>query len=222
MRYYDELPHKARTAFRNAVGAARDGQVEAIEAFATIGLGLPVVSSTHFVDLFDKAAFRIGSRISPETQAAAVYLFSEESVGPATSLCDDVHTETEALAQGREIRVSMRIADGTCTAADIDWIRARAEALTDQQILEMQPFSGDESDSSELSRRVVRGRKPHTCHWTRETIAPGERHLVISEVCEGAFVQTRHSLLAAYLDVRGEDPGLAVHLAPREEQEAAA
>lgn len=222
MRYYDELPHKARIAFRNAVGAARDGQAEAIEAFAAIGLGLPVVAATHFADLFDKAAYGHGANISPATQQAAIYLFGEESVGVATSLCDDVHAETEHLAGAREIRICMRIADGTCTAADVEWIRARAEALSDDQILEMQPFAGDESDSKELLRRVVKGRKPHTCHWTRETIAPGERHLVIKEVCGGEFVETRHSLLAAYLDVRGEDPGLAAHLAPREPQEAAA
>lgn len=220
MRYWDELPHAARTAFRIVVARTRDGDLTARGIFYAIGV--LDADRTHMADLFDRVALVIHQLPKEAGASARRLLFGLRDEARLTSLFEDMFEEIEFAAKGREERITQRIADGTHSQDDVDWIRARAESLSDELLLEMNPFSGDESEAKELSRKVVRGRVPHTCHWTKRTIQPGERHLVIREVVEGEFLTTRHSVLAAYLDVVGQDPGLAGHLAPRPVNEEAA
>ena len=73
----------------------------------------------------------------------------------------------------------------------------------------------------ELWRKVVRGRKPWTCHYSRRPIRISERHLVICETRDGVMLETRHSLLAVYLMLEGHDPTLPAGFTPVETRRAA-
>ena len=114
-------------------------------------------------------------------------------------------------------RILCRVENGTHNAADLAWIEAAAaRQVTDDDMLQLDVFGGDEADTKELSRRVVRARREHKCHWTGLPIAVGERYLVIREVCEGDFVTTRHSVLAVWFAVYGDDIALSESLRPAE------
>lgn len=120
-------------------------------------------------------------------------------------------------------RILCRVESGKHTAADLAWIEAAAaRQVTDDDMLQLDVFGGDEADTKELSRRVVRARREHKCHWTGLPIAVGERHLVIREACEGDFVTTRHSVLAVWFAVYGDDIALSESLRPAEQPLAAA
>jgi hypothetical protein len=216
MRYFDELPRPAQVAFRNAVGAVRSDEPQPRDTFACLGLkGFDLL--VHYADLFERVAYELHKLEGDGPGVVARLLFGVESANEVIGFAAEIFDEVEYAAKGRQDRIVRRIADGTHSAADVAWIQAQADAASDELLLETRPFDGDQSEATELSRKVVRGRVPHTCHWTRRTIAPGERHVVIKEVVDWEFLTTRHSVLAAYLDVAGEDPGLASHLAPRTE-----
>lgn len=218
MRYFDELPLEARANLRTAIGAWRDG--EPAMTLAVRRLGVPEDMTLRTTgEIFDRM---IGEIAFGSSDSLVEVVFGKEQANRVFLLCEEIHEEQEVLVANRVRRICERIADGRHTSLDVSWLVAQAQTLQYQQILEMRPFDGDESEAKELSRAVVSGRKPHTCHWTKRTIAPGERHLVIKEVVNGEFLTTRHSLLAVYLDVVGEDPGLAAHLAPRPINEVAA
>ncbi|WP_375453482.1 hypothetical protein [uncultured Methylobacterium sp.] len=220
MRYYDELTHAARTTFRIKATTCKVGSREE-EAFAALGIkGLDILVALP--DLFDRVAYALQGLEGEGPSAVAMTLFGVDNLREVLSLATDVFDETEYLHKGREDRIKVRIAAGTHTPADVDLIKARAVEMSDEVMLDINPFDGDETETKVLSRDVVRGRVAHTCHWSRLTIPPGERHLVIKEVAEGKFVTTRHSMLAVYLDTMGEDPGLAAHLAPKPIDEVAA
>ena len=85
--------------------------------------------------------------------------------------------------------------------------------MIDEDVLRMQPFDTDQIDARLISAKVVRGRRAHVCHWTGYAIPAGERHLVLREAVDGKILTTRHSLLAAYLDVVAGDGSIAELLA---------
>ncbi|WP_279482293.1 hypothetical protein [Aureimonas sp. SK2] len=75
----------------------------------------------------------------------------------------------------------------------LDEIRRRAALLTDDELLSVEPFEGDDGDVRVLSSKVVRGRWEHRDHWSGMPIPKGELHVVRGEVCDGEFLTTRHS-----------------------------
>lgn len=120
-------------------------------------------------------------------------------------------------------RILFRFDCGTFNDLDLAWVQRKAvDQVTDEDMLGVDAFSGDQGEARELSRRVIRGRKDHTCHWTGLTIPAGEPHLVLSEVMEGDFITTRHSRLACWFHVYGGDLALAEMLKPAEPPLAAA
>ncbi|GJE74331.1 hypothetical protein [Methylorubrum suomiense] len=120
-------------------------------------------------------------------------------------------------------RICARIDHGTFNDADLAWVQAAAaRQVTDEDLLGMHPFDGDQGDAKKLSRRVVRGRRDHRCHWTSLTIPAGEPRLVIKEVMDGEFIATRHSRVAAWFDVYAFNGSLAEMLKRDEAPLAAA
>lgn len=109
-----------------------------------------------------------------------------------------------------EGRIMCRIESGHWHATDLAWVQRRAaEQVTDEDMLNLDVFSGDQGDARELSRRVVRARRDHMCHWSGLPIAVGERHLVIREMLDGEFLVTRHSVVACWFGVYGGGLDLA-------------
>lgn len=134
-------------------------------------------------------------------------------------LADRALSEPEREA-ARRARIVARIRRGDYSEADIAWLEERAAAMSDAQIMETQPFEGERV--TEIRRRVVTATTPQTDHWTRRTIVPGERHLVLVEMLNGRERETRHSLLSSYLHVAAGDGGATEFLAEYEDHHALA
>lgn len=104
-------------------------------------------------------------------------------------------------------RILARVEWAQHNATDIAWLKAKAAAMVvDDDFMAMVPFEGDETEVTELERRVVRARREHTCYLTGLPIAVGERHLVLREVAEGRFTTTRHSGVAAWFEAHAGIP----------------
>ncbi|QDI82429.1 hypothetical protein E8E01_19405 [Methylorubrum populi] len=223
MCYIDELSPSARAQFV-AQGQSAIAGGAAVEAFRALGVEhLPTLGPE---DTFDKVAGAIGQIIQPTEETAGrlvavATLFGEDEAPRVVELRQDLFEEIETLAMASLRRIVGRISDHRATDADLAWLLTEAETLTDEMVLMANPFDGDQGDAVELRRQVVRARKPWACHWTKRLIAVGERHLAITETYEGRMLTTRHSLLSVYLDVAGEDPAVAIELAPAEHRRAA-
>jgi len=99
-----------------------------------------------------------------------------------------------------------RLESGCASPEDIAAAAAMATFLADWEILNIDVFSGDESDVRVLSAKVVKGRTAHVDHYSQRPIPVGARHLVIREMCEGEFLTTRHSELSLWMLWQGYDP----------------
>jgi hypothetical protein len=80
---------------------------------------------------------------------------------------------------------------------------ALARMLHDDELLNFDPFSGDDSATTILDNRIVRGRREHVDQYTMLPIRKGERHRVLKEVDEGQFLTTRHNELTGWLSLHG-------------------
>ncbi|BAQ47665.1 hypothetical protein [Methylobacterium aquaticum] len=226
--YVDELPN---TAWAN-YGVWRDsllrGDTDAhalaygldAHVFETDARGARIPVLRNPPTLFEDLAVGIYRTADYEARLAAIVaIFGSSAQRDVWFLIKDCVEERDMPAEFHDLqgRILCRVESGTHNAADLAWIEAAAaRQVTDDDMLQLDVFGGDEADTKELSRRVVRARREHRCHWTGLPIAVGERHLVIREVCEGDFLVTRHSILAVWFAVYGDDIALSESLRPAE------
>lgn len=79
--------------------------------------------------------------------------------------------------------------------------------LSDPELLSVDPFQGDFTESIVLKNKIIDGRKPHVDHYSGWPIEIGERHRVIVERTEdNELCQTRHSRLSLWMMYNGGDP----------------
>lgn len=219
--YADELPDEA---WANALvwdTRVRSGDEDAVVLARDLHLGFDSPLGPDRLDaLLYGVALNLAAipdRMAQEKAVAAIFgshclrqvhdLFKAMGGDP---LVDD-----EARATFLQERILGRVEWAQHNATDIAWLKARAAAtVVDDDFLQMVPFQGDETEVTELERRVVRARREHTCYLTGLPIAVGERHLVLREVAEGAFTTTRHSAVAAWFEAHAGVP--AERLIPAE------
>ncbi|WP_449409687.1 hypothetical protein [Methylobacterium komagatae] len=233
-RYVDELPDTALANF----GVWRDsllrGDADALalasslctDVFLKDDFGARVPELRDASSMFESVATGIYRTADYDARLAAIVaIFGSAAKRDVWFLVRDYvdETSTPELDHDLKGRILCRVENGTHNAADLAWIEAAAaRQVTDDDMLQLDVFGGDEAETRELSRRVVRARREHRCHWTGLPIAVGERHLVIREVCEGDFLVTRHSVLAVWFAVYADDIALSESLRPAEQPLAAA
>ncbi|WP_207182640.1 hypothetical protein [Methylobacterium indicum] len=216
MDYIDELRDGAAEHFREWLAAlsAEDGyaraaawglrlQLEGLtpaEALVRVAEGMERHAGPHRV--LYAASVAGGAYDDPD--AIESMMETVEAI-----LSDRVLSEAER-EETRRSRIVARIRLGSYDEVDIEWLEVRAAAMTDAEMLKMDPFDGEEI--TELSRRVVTCGTAVRDHWTRRVIEPGERHLVLREALQGREHETRHSELSAYLHVVAGDGGAAEFL----------
>lgn len=223
-RYVDELPATAWANLAVWIDSVRrhDHEPKALAYTLDVDVARPVA------DLFKDVAAGILKLQNPKSQAVAIRvifgsLAEREVIDIIQDLAEEADPEMPTAFHNLQGRILFRIGRGTFNDLDLAWVQRKAvDQVTDEDMLGVDAFSGDQGEARELSRRVIRGRKDHTCHWTGRTIPAGEPHLVLSEVMEGDFIKTRHSRLACWFHVYGGDLALAEMLKPAEPPLAAA
>lgn len=232
--YVDELPDTAWANLDVWQDRVLQGDVDAqalaysldVPVFQRDAAGARTTQRRHPAALFEDLAAGIYGTADHEARLKAIVaIFGGAARRDAWFLIKDCVEERDMLTRDRDLqgRILCRVENGTHNAADLAWIEAAAaRQVTDGDMLRLDVFGGDEADTKELSRRVVRARREHRCHWTGLPIAVGERHLSIREVCEGDFVTTRHSVLAVWFAVYGGDIALSESLRPVEDPLSAA
>lgn len=216
-RYADELPDTAfgnyavwRDALIRDERGARSLAIRLdVDAFRTGSPVAGVRDLTNFDEMFVAVAGGIED-IEDATERSRTIrdIFGSLAEREVEDLIEAVVMQDEA--RNLQARILYRVDRGSYTDADLAWIRRQAaQHVTDDDFAFMDPFQGDESEVTVLSRRVVRARREHRCHWTGLPIPVGERHLVLRETADGEFVTTRHSLVAAWFSAYADDPTLA-------------
>ncbi|MEH3144087.1 MAG: hypothetical protein PGN34_01740 [Methylobacterium frigidaeris] len=216
MHYFDELRDGADRHFKEwlAALAADDGYARA----AAWGLRLNLAGLTP-----EEALVRVAEgmeryaghhRVLYAASVAGGIYHDPDAIESMIEVVDAILSDRGLSEAEREARlrdrIVTRIRRGDYSEADVDWLEIKAAAMTDAEVLRMQPFG--EEQITELARRVVTASTPQVDFWTRREIAPDERHLVLRESIAGRERESRHSLLSAYLHVVCGDGGAAEFL----------
>lgn len=234
-RYVDELPDTALANF----GVWRDsllrGDADAhalaygldAHVFETDARGARIPVLRNPPTLFEDVLVGIHYTKDPDARHRAIVgIFGSVAARDVSILANDFVLEQDGADEDRDLqgRILCRIESGHWNDADLAWCQRRAaEQVTEADLLAMMPFDGGkEGDIRELSRRVVRGRRDHVCHWTGLTIPAGEPHLVLRELIDGEFYRTRHGRVAAWFEVHCQDGTLAEMLKRQAEAPLAA
>ncbi|MCJ2090348.1 hypothetical protein MKK88_30830 [Methylobacterium sp. E-005] len=220
-RYADELPN---TAWANALvwdSRVRAGDEDALALARDLGLGSASLPGPDRIDaLLYGVALGVAALLDGKAQEKAIVaVFGSHGMRDVHALFeaigDDPLVDDEARATFLQERILGRVEWGRHNDADVAWLQSKAAAVVvDDDFMGTVPFQGDETESTELERRVVRARREHTCYLTGLPIAAGERHLVLREVAEGQFTTTRHSAVAAWFEAHAGVP--AERLIPAE------
>ena len=226
MTYFDELRDGASEHFCEWLRGLAAGDHSARAAAWGLRLELgglsPAVAFERVAEAVDRYASRHRVLYAAATCGGAHD--DEDAIESALSIMAVAVAErgmTEAEREARlRARIVARIREGSWTEDDIDWLEIKAAAMSNAEVLAMEPFDG--VGGIVIGRRVVTASTPVRDHWTRRWIEPYERHLLFLESMQGREHQTRHSLLSAYLHVVCQDGGASEFLAEYDEHIALA
>ncbi|MBB5758347.1 hypothetical protein HNR00_003067 [Methylorubrum rhodinum] len=226
MTYFDELRDGAGQHFEQWLRALAAGDHSARAAAWGLRLDLGGLAPAAAFEVVAEAVDRYASRHRVLYAAATCGgpYDDEDAIESALGMMavvvfEKAMPEAEREAR-RRARIVARIREGSYDEGDVAWLEERAATMTNAEILAMKPF--DEAMEHEISRHVARASTPQTDHWTRRTIPPGERHLILREHLMGRENETRHSEISAYLHVIAGDGGASEFLAEYDEHIALA
>lgn len=138
---------------------------------------------------------------TPE-QFAALMVLAASASPEAVAEADEFETDIPPPEMD-DFELAEAAEAGVYIPSLLDEIRRRASLLTDDELLSVEPFEGDDSDVRVLSSKVVRGRREHRDHWSAMPIPAGEPHVVRKELFEGEFLTTRHSRETLWMALAG-------------------
>lgn len=216
MTYFDELRDGASEHFQEWLRGLAAGESSARAAAWGLRLDLGGLSPSEAFVRVAEAVDTYASRHRVLYAAATCGgpYDDEDAIESALAIMAVAVAERGMTEAEREVRLRSRIVarirEGSWNEDDIDWLEIKAAAMTDAEVLKMDPFDGE--GIIVIGRRVVTCSTPVRDHWTRRWIEPDERHLLLMESLQGREHQTRHSLLSAYLHVVCRDGGAAEFL----------
>lgn len=226
MTYFDELRDGADTHFSEWLRGLAAGDPSARAAAWGLRLSLDGLTPAAAFERVAEAVDRYASphRVLYGAATCGGPHDDDDAIESALTMMALVVSERGMPEAEREARLRGRIVErirvGSYDEGDVRWLEERAAAMTDAEILQMDPWDGERV--TEISRRVVTATTPQRCHWTRRAIPAGERHLVLVETLRGREHETRHSMLSAYLHVVAADGGASEFLAEYEDHHALA